>query len=91
MSAEVHDDELHAFLDGHLPSRRCTAVLAYLGRHPHEIERRPLGGRARQQRFLCGRAGAQPFHRAVKSALSASCALATEDEPEGDQQKRRYR
>jgi anti-sigma factor RsiW len=40
MSApEVHEEELHAFVDGQLPRRRCTAVLAYLGRHPEEIER----------------------------------------------------
>jgi anti-sigma factor RsiW len=39
MSAQVHEEELHAFLDGQLPRWRCTAVLMYLGRHPHETER----------------------------------------------------
>jgi anti-sigma factor RsiW len=36
---EVHEEELHAFVDGQLPRGRCTAVLAYLGRHPEEITR----------------------------------------------------
>jgi anti-sigma factor RsiW len=36
---EVHEEELHAFVDGQLPMGRCTAVLAYLGRHPEDIER----------------------------------------------------
>lgn len=40
MSApEVHEEELHAFVDGQLPSGRCTAVLTYLGQHPHETAR----------------------------------------------------
>jgi anti-sigma factor RsiW len=36
---EVHEDELHAFVDGQLPRDRCTTVLAYLGRHPDEVVR----------------------------------------------------
>ena len=36
---EVHEEELHAFIDGQLARRRCTAVLAYLGRHPTEVTR----------------------------------------------------
>jgi anti-sigma factor RsiW len=36
---EVHEDELQAFVDGMLSGGRCTAVLAYLGRHPEEIQR----------------------------------------------------
>jgi anti-sigma factor RsiW len=36
---EVDEEELHAFVDGQLPRGRCTAVLAYLGRHPDEIAR----------------------------------------------------
>jgi anti-sigma factor RsiW len=36
---EIHEEELHAFVDGQLPGARCTAVLAYLGRHPDEITR----------------------------------------------------
>ena len=40
MSApQVHEEELHAFVDGQLPRGRCTVVLAYLGRHPEEVER----------------------------------------------------
>jgi anti-sigma factor RsiW len=40
MSApELYEEELHAFVDGQLPRGRCTVVLAYLGRHPEEIER----------------------------------------------------
>lgn len=38
-TAQVHEDELHAFVDGQLPKGRCTAVLAYLGRHPEEVVR----------------------------------------------------
>ena len=36
---EVHEEELQAFVDGQLPRGRCTAVLAYLGRHPEVITR----------------------------------------------------
>jgi anti-sigma factor RsiW len=36
---EVQEHELHAFVDGQLPKGRCTAVLAYLGRHPEEVAR----------------------------------------------------
>ena len=36
---EVHEEELHAFVDGQLPRGRCTAVLADLGRHPDKITR----------------------------------------------------
>lgn len=36
---EVHEDDLHAFVDGQLPKSRCTTVLAYLGRHPEEVAR----------------------------------------------------
>lgn len=35
----VDEHELQALVDGRLPEERCTAVLAYLGRHPQEIER----------------------------------------------------
>jgi anti-sigma factor RsiW len=47
---EVHEEELHAFVDGQLPSGRCTAVLAYLGRNPTEITR--LAAYARQKEQL---------------------------------------
>jgi anti-sigma factor RsiW len=36
---EVHEDELHAFVDGQLPKARYTTVLAYLGRHPEQVPR----------------------------------------------------
>jgi anti-sigma factor RsiW len=36
---EIGEDELQAFVDGQLPQGRSTAVLAHLGRHPHEIPR----------------------------------------------------
>lgn len=52
-AAEVHEDELHAFVDGQLPRGRCTAVLAYLGRHPEEVMR--LAAYARQKEELRGR------------------------------------
>lgn len=39
IAPEVHEDELHAFVDGQLPRDRCTTVLAYLGRHPEEVVR----------------------------------------------------
>jgi anti-sigma factor RsiW len=46
---EVHEEELHAFVDGQLPSGRCTAVLAYLGRRPDEITRLAAYARHKEQ------------------------------------------
>jgi anti-sigma factor RsiW len=46
---EVHEEELHAFVDGQLPSGRCTAVLGYLGRHPDEITRLAAYARHKEQ------------------------------------------
>lgn len=37
--SEISEDELQAFVDGQLREGRCTTVLAYLGRHPEEIQR----------------------------------------------------
>ena len=51
--AQVHEHELHAFVDGRLPRGRCTAVLAYLGRHPDEVVR--LAAYAEQKEQLRGR------------------------------------
>ena len=36
---EMSEAELQAFVDGQLPAERCTAVLAYLGRHPDDLQR----------------------------------------------------
>ena len=52
-AAQVHEDELHAFVDGQLARGRCTAVLAYLGRHPEEVVR--LAAYARQKEELRNR------------------------------------
>lgn len=49
-ATEVHEHEFHAFVDGQLPKGRCTAVLAYLGRHPEEVVR--LAAYARQKEEL---------------------------------------
>lgn len=38
-SAPIHEHELQAFIDGQLDKRRHTDVLAYLGRHPDQLER----------------------------------------------------
>ena len=46
---EVHEEELQAFVDGQLPSGRCTAVLAYLGRHPEEITRLAVYARHKEE------------------------------------------
>ena len=48
-ATEVFEDELHAFVDGHLPRDRCTAVLAYLGRHPEEVARLTAYARQKEQ------------------------------------------
>jgi anti-sigma factor RsiW len=50
---EVHEDELHAFVDGQLPRGRCTTVLTYLGGHPEEVMR--LAAYARQKEELRAR------------------------------------
>lgn len=52
-AAEVHEDELHAFVDGQLPRGRCTAVLAYLGQRPEEVMR--LAAYARHKEELRSR------------------------------------
>ncbi len=36
---EMTETELQAFVDGQLPAERCRAVLAYLGRHPDDLQR----------------------------------------------------
>jgi anti-sigma factor RsiW len=38
-TSEIDEDELQGFVDGELPRGRCTAVLAYLGAHPEEVQR----------------------------------------------------
>jgi anti-sigma factor RsiW len=38
-STHVNEAELQAFIDGQLDKRRHTNVLAYLGRHPDQLER----------------------------------------------------
>ena len=50
---EVHEDELHAFVDGQLPRGRCTTVFTYLGGHPEEVMR--LAAYARQKEELRAR------------------------------------
>jgi anti-sigma factor RsiW len=37
--SEIQEEELHAFVDDHLPRGRCSAVLAYLGQQPQELTR----------------------------------------------------
>ena len=34
--SEIQEEELHAFVDGHLPRGRCAAVVAHLGQQPQE-------------------------------------------------------
>jgi anti-sigma factor RsiW len=36
---EMTEAELQAFVDGRLPAERCSAVLAYLGQHPRDLQR----------------------------------------------------
>jgi anti-sigma factor RsiW len=46
---EIHEEELHAFVDGQLPKERCMSVLAYLGEHPEDMARLVAYARHKEQ------------------------------------------